>query len=80
MMKKGNAAGILGIAMTVLVWVTATLVEAVSPLIVGVMLSACLLGLILGLLAAIRGRRWWLLQCLFAVLTAAFVLFGLVGS
>lgn len=80
MMKRGNAAGILGIAMTVLVWVTATLVEAVSPLIVGVMLSACLLGLILGLLAAIRGRRWWLLQCLFAVLTAAFVLFGLVGS
>ncbi len=80
MMTKRNAAGTLGTTITGLVWVTAALVEAVSPLIVGVMLSACLLGLILGLLAVIRGRRWWLLQCLFAVLTAAFVLFGLVGS
>ena len=80
MMKKGNAAGTVGALMTGLVWVNATLVEAVSPLVAGVMLGACLLGLVLGLLAAIRGRKWWLLQCLFAVLTAAFVLFGLVGS
>ncbi len=66
--------------MTGLVWAIAVLVETVSPLVVGVMLSVCLLGLILGLLAAIRGSKWWLLQCLFAVLTAAVVLFGFVGS
>jgi hypothetical protein len=78
-MKKRNVAGALGALMTGLVWVTVALVEALSPLVVGIMLSACLLGLILGLVA-VRGRKWWLLQCLFALLTAAFVLFGLVGS
>ena len=80
MMKKENVAGTLGTTLTGLVWVTAALAKVVSPLIVGIMLSACFLGLILGLLAAIRARKWWFLQCLFAVLTAAFVLFGLVGS
>jgi hypothetical protein len=80
MMRKENVAGTVGTAMTGLVWVIAILMEVVSPLIAVVMLGACLSGFVLGLLAAIRGRRWWLLQCLFALLTAAFVLLGLVGS
>jgi hypothetical protein len=79
-MNKANTTGAVGAVLVAVVWISSVLVEMLSPALAWGMLGACAGAFVLGLLAAVWGRKWWLLESGCAVLTAAFVLFGLVGS
>ncbi len=79
-MSKANIIGTIGVALIAMVWLAAVAYRMLSPTTAWLMLGACLIAFALGLWASVVGRRWWLLESGFAILTAVFVILGLVGS
>ena len=57
-MSKANITGILGAVLVAAVWIASILVEMLSPAVAWGMLAACAGAFVLGLLAAVWGRRW----------------------
>ncbi len=78
-MTKANIIGTSGTVLLAFVWITAFVQEMLSPAIVWAMLAGCAIACVFGLLATAWGRKWWLFEAGGALLTAAFVLVGLVG-
>jgi hypothetical protein len=77
-MKK-NMFGILGIAvlMTIILLIVCT--EMMSPALVSVLLAGTLVVVVLGVVAAVRGSRLWLVLSGFGIGLAAFIIFCVVG-
>jgi hypothetical protein len=77
-MKK-NVIGILGIAVALVVAVLILSTEMMSPELVSVLMAGTIIVVILGIVAAVRGSRLWLILCAIGVGLAAFLIFAVVG-
>jgi hypothetical protein len=76
---KNTVFGLIGIGMLVATIASIVAIKVTSPPIVISQLVSCLFVLILGVIAAIRGRKGWLGLCLASIAVAILLVFGVVG-
>jgi hypothetical protein len=76
---KNNVVGIFGIVVAFVVAVLIVCTEMMSPELVSVLMAGTLIVVILGIVAAVRGSRLWLILCAVGIGLAAFLIFVVVG-
>jgi hypothetical protein len=74
-----NVFGVIGTAVAITIILLIVCMEMISPELVYVLLAGTLIVLILGIVAAVRGSRLWLILSGVGIALAAIIIFGVVG-